>query len=170
MAEYDQSGIEALQCREMNESDQPRDGRDSTRTPLLVSFERDKRWWRGRLNMKAKCHRRCCLRSKAALLILIWNLIIVASLSTFFDPSFYIYSINNVSSLEGIRSQSFIFMPILYGGSAVLFLFYPLAGCMADTRWGRYKTILTSVYVIFWIFMLMVFWGGLVAGFLLAIK
>ena len=170
MAAYDQSGIEVLQSREMDESEQPRDVRDSTHTPLLVSLERDKRQWRGRLNMKAKCHRRCCLRSKAALLILIWNLIIVASLNTFFDPSFYIYSINNVPRLEGIRSQSFIFMPILYGGSAFLFLFYPLAGCMAETRWGRYKTILTSVYVIFWSFILMVFWGGIVAGFLLAIK
>ena len=122
--------------------------------------------------MKAKCHRRyrCCLRSKAALLMLIWNLIIVASLSTFFDPSFYVYSINNIPSLEGFRSQSFIFIPILYGGSAFLLLFYPLAGCMAETRWGRYKTILTSVHVIFWIFILMVFWGGIVAGYLLAFK
>ena len=154
MAAYDPSGIEVSQYREMDESAQPRDVRDSTCTPLLVSLERDKRWWRGRLNMRAKCHRRCCLRSKAALLILVWNLIIVASLNTFFDPSFYIYSMNNIPSLEG---QSFIFMPILYGGSAFLLLFYPQAGYMAETRWGRYKTILTSVHVIFWIFILMVF-------------
>ena len=43
---------------------------------------------------------------------------------------------------------------IMYSMMAFLFLFYPLAGCLADIRWGRYKTVVYSVRVI---------WGSLVA-------
>jgi muramidase (phage lysozyme) len=42
----------------------------------------------------------------------------------------------------------------MYSAAAFLFLFYPLAGCLADIRWGRYKTVVYSVHVI---------WGSLVA-------
>ena len=44
---------------------------------------------------------------------------------------------------------------IMYSVVAFLFLFYPLAGCLADIRWGRYKIVVYSVRVI---------WGSLVAG------
>ena len=97
---------------------------------------------------------------KAAWLILLWNLIIVTSLSTFFDPSFYVYSIDSVSAFEAVRVQSFFIIPALYGISAFLLLFYPLAGCLADIRWGRYKTIVSSVRVILWSFTLTVLFSG----------
>ena len=40
-------------------------------------------------NIRAKFQRRYCLRSKAALLILVWNLIIASGVASFFDPSSY---------------------------------------------------------------------------------
>ena len=139
-------------------------------TPLLVSRETE-RQGRGRsVNIQARCRRRCCLRSKAALLVLLWNLIIVTSLSTIFDPSFYIYIINNVNYFvfEAVRKQGFLFMPALYGISAFLLLFYPLAGCLADIRWGRYKTMVNSVYVILLCFIVIMVYSGVVIGVLLA--
>ena len=38
----------------------------------------------------------------------------------------------------------------VYGFSALLLLFYPLAGHLADIRWGRYKTVVNSLCVILW--------------------
>ena len=168
MTTYEQSGIEVL-SREVDNSEQSTNARESECVPLLVSLEKDKQGWRDgiKLIIQARYHRPCCLRSKAAILILLWNLIIVTSLNTFFDPSIYIYSINNISKFEAIRNQSFLFMPVLYGSSALLLLFYPLAGCLADTRWGRYKTVFNSLHIIFWNFIIMVFFGSIVAGYLL---
>ena len=37
-----------------------------------------------------------------------------------------------------------------FGFLALLYLFYPLAGCLADTRCGRYKIISNSVWFIIW--------------------
>ena len=166
MTTYEQSGIEVLST-EVDNSEQSTDARESEHQQLLVRIKKGKQGWRDRINIQARCHGRCCLRSKAALLILFWNLIIVTSLSTFFDPSIYIYSINNLPKFEAIRNQSYIFMPVLYGISAFLFLFYPLAGCLADTRWGRYKTIFNSLHIILWNFLIIVFFCGTVAGYLL---
>ena len=76
--------------------------------------------------------RNCCLRSsKAALLILVWNLIISFGMLGFLDPSWYI----------ALFSSDAISIGIVYGSSALLLLFYPLAGYLADIRWGRYKLL-----------------------------
>ena len=164
-ASYKQSGIDILSREREGQSTDARES--GTHIPLLVSLDKDKQGWRDRLNIKARCRRPCCLRSKAALLILLWNLIVVTSLSTFFDPSFYIYSINNISKFQAIRDKSFLFIPILYGSSAFLLLFYPLAGCLADTQWGRYKTVFNSVHVILWNFIIIVFFCSIVVAVLL---
>ena len=166
MTAYEQSGIEVLSRERQGRSTDVREG---AHIPLLVSLGKDKRGgWRDQLNIKARCRRRCCLRSKAALLILLWNLIIFTSLSTIFNPSFYIYSIDNISAFKAIRNRSFLFIPVLYGIFTFLLLFYPLAGCLADTRWGRHKMVVNSVYVIFMGFIVMVLCGGVSALFLLA--
>ena len=97
------------------------------------------------------CRRqRCCVSSKAALLILLWNLILIAGLEGLLDPNFFGIMFGtdddfNTTSLSVIT----------YSVAAFLFLFYPLAGCLADIRWGRHKTVVYSVRVI---------WGSLVAG------
>ena len=93
-------------------------------------------------------HQRCCLTSKAALLILLWNLILVAGLQSFLDPSYFINFF-----VQGDKLSIIITSGSIYSGLAFLYLFYPLAGCLADIRWGRYKTVVNSLRVI---------WGSLV--------
>jgi peptide/histidine transporter 3/4 len=88
--------------------------------------------------------------SKAALLILLWNLILVAGFESLLDPNFF----RVVFETDDDFSTTISLSVILYSVVAFLFLFYPLAGCLADIRWGRYKTVVYSVRVI---------WGSLVA-------
>ena len=159
MTTFEQSDSEVeILSREMDNLKQSTGARETT--PLLVSRETERQGRGCSVNIQARCRRRCCLRSKAAWLILLWNLIIVTSLSTFFDPSFYVYSIDSVSAFEAVRAQSFFVMPALYGISAFLLLFYPLAGCLADIRWGRYKTIVYGVHIVLWSFTLIVLFSG----------
>ena len=112
-----------------------------------------------RMRSKFHCRRqRCCLSSKAALLILLWNLILVAGLEGYFDPNFFriFFATDNVMPTK--------LSIIIYSIVAFLFLFYPLAGCLADIRWGRYKTVVYSVRVIWGSAVAMVVLGGLAAA------
>ena len=118
--EQSDSKVEIL-SREMDNLKQSTGARETT--PLLVSRETERQGSGCSVNIQARCRRRCCLRSKAAWLILLWNLIIVTSLSTFFDPSFYVYSIDSVSAFEAVRVQSFFVIPALYGISVHSFFF-----------------------------------------------
>lgn len=82
---------------------------------------------------KVKCKfnsRHCCLSSsKAAELSIIWNLIISFGLMSFLDPSFYTNLLVGNDNSTVINS-----IGIAYGVSALLLLFYPLAGYLADVR------------------------------------
>ena len=104
---------------------------------------------------KCRCrYQRCCLTSKAAILILLWNLILVVGLQSFLDPNFFV---NFIAEFDGLIIT--ILSGVSYSGLAFLYLFYPLAGCLADIRWGRYKIVVNSLCVI---------WGSLVAIVVLA--
>ena len=98
--------------------------------------------------------RRCCLKSsKAALLILVWNLIVSCGISGFLDPNLYINIIllihDSILLVDNTQNPEF-YLVWFYGFSAFLYLFYPLAGCLADIRWGRYKTVVNSLCFGFW--------------------
>ena len=99
----------------------------------------------------------CCLSSsKAAELSIIWNLIISFGLMSFLDPSFY------TNLLAGNDSGTIISsVGIAYGASALLYLFYPLAGYLADVRWGRHKTIVNSLCFILYGILMMICLVGL---------
>ena len=85
--------------------------------------------------------RRCCLwSSKAALLILTWNLIVSFSLLSFFDPSLY----------SSVLDSNVIINGFCYGSSSFILFFYPLAGYLADVKWGRHKTVMNSLCLVFW--------------------
>ena len=49
-----------------------------------------------------------------------------------------------------------------YGMNALLFLFYPLAGFLADVCWGRYATVKNSLWFLFWSIILVLFAASLV--------
>ena len=90
---------------------------------------------------------RFCARSKAATLILVWNFLIAT-----------VYEMGRNTGLRMLLSNhagnSFIATVALFAGFAVLLLFFPLAGFVADNCFGRYKTATLSLKFI---------WIGLVA-------
>ena len=111
-------------------------------------FGNERRNIRTRMRSKFHCRRqRCCVSSKAALLILLWNWILIAGFESFLNPKFF-------RELANIGNNFMNASVIAYSVVAFLFLFYPLAGCLADIRWGRYKTVVYSVRII---------WGSVVA-------
>ena len=46
--------------------------------------------------------------------------------------------------------SSKIFAPAYVGFTVLLYLFYPLAGCLANIKCGRYKLITNSLWFIIW--------------------
>ena len=80
---------------------------------------------------------RCCIESKAARLILLWNFAVLFGYIGFYDMKAMIQV--NHSSLGII---------IFYSFFTVFTIFSPVAGLLTDIRFSRYKAILCSSYVI----------------------
>ena len=118
-----------------------------------------------KVRYKFKRHHYCLCSSKAVVLILLWNLIISIGFKGFFDPSLYTVDIFNDEYYvwSYIDDDSFVLLVygIPYGLSALLFLFYPLAGFLSDVCWGRYTTVKNSLCFLFWSIALMIFLAGL---------
>ena len=113
-----------------------------------------------KVRSKFKDHRCCLWSSKAVILILVWNLIISLCFTSFFDPSFYTVTLN---LLELVFNAGFLLLfVLLYGVNALLLIFYPLAGFLADVRWGRYATVKNSLCFLFWDIVIVIILGGLV--------
>ena len=95
--------------------------------------------------------RHCCLwSSKPTRFILAWNFVVSIGLLCFFDPSLY----------TAVNSESDVLIWVSYGASAVLLLFYPLAGYLADIRWGRHNTVINSLCFILWSLILLIVLGS----------
>ena len=113
------------------------------------------------MKVKSKFRSRhfCLCSSKAALIILVWNLIIAFGLVSLMDPTIYTSVYDYMYNTGTI---SLIIRSTLYGLNAFVFLFYPLAGYLADIRWGRHKTVVNSLCFIMWTLILMIVLGGLI--------
>ena len=96
-----------------------------------------------RVKLKSKRRTRCCLKSKAALLILYWKMSIVMLVVIFTDPGTY------RSLFAALPYTTKIIIPVIYSLVAFLFIFFPLAGCLADIKCGRYKTVTRSIWIVF---------------------
>ena len=95
--------------------------------------------------LKSKFQRHLgCLKSKPVILILVWSFL-ASMLHWFFtDPTFLI---TPLILLTSGYSYSFItFVGSVYVYFAILQLFYPLAGYLADVRYGRKKCIIGSLW------------------------
>ena len=92
---------------------------------------------------------RFCPRSKAAVLLLVWNLIVVTCLDSFLDPSEYAFKVGSDPR------YTTLVVGTTYGISALMLIFYPLAGCLADIRWGRNKAVVNSLNFMFWSVLIM---------------
>ena len=102
---------------------------------------------------KWKCNEQLCsVSSKPVLLILTWNFLVSFAVALFTSPNFYnlIISTNDINLIKVLT----------FGLSGFLLLFYPLATCLADQKWGRYKTIVNSLYWLLCTATIMCAFGG----------
>ena len=115
-----------------------------------------------KVKSKFKNHRCCLWSSKAVVLILLWNLIISIGFKSFLDPSLYTVTMfNDIYYVDDDYFMVVLIYGLAYGMSALLFLFYPLAGFLADVCWGRYTTVKNSLCFLFWSIVSMSFVAGL---------
>ena len=90
----------------------------------------------------------CCLKSKGILVILCWNTLLTLMLMPWLLTDTYSLIVATLQK-SSVQNASLIAVPSFYVFQAILYLFYPLAGYLADIRCGRYRTIITSLWFIF---------------------
>ena len=107
----------------------------STATTRLGSL--GPRLQRHRLDFMGRHYSRTsfCVSSKAALLTLLWSFVASTSYQLLSQPENYTY-------LVPPRYLSYI-----YAANAFLLCFYPLAGFLADNKFGRYNSVIWSMYI-----------------------
>ena len=111
------------------------------KTCLSIKDENEK--WH-LLKKKAKSHVRLrssiCVQNKTALVILMWNFLLSLLLGVLLNPHIY---------LSLFIDENFVAVTCgAYGFTAILFLFFPIAGFLADVKFGRYKVVTTSLWLI----------------------
>ena len=83
---------------------------------------------------------RKCVSSKGALAILLWSFTVSTIYYLLLNPgAFTQQKLHHNSSLTNI---------IVYGAVAIIFFFYPIAGYLADNKYGRYKTVVVSLWLL----------------------
>ena len=124
--------VDSIRDRKFNR-DEPHNEQDvrEEQTPLLGAAQRG-------IGLQA---RSSCVKSKAALLVLCWNALITILVGYFLE---YITVLATAADFVPYASKAQTYAPVGFGFLALLYFFYPLAGCLADTRCGRYKTIIGS--------------------------
>ena len=89
---------------------------------------------------KSQCHCQVRqLKNKGAILILVWNFLVWSVYNHSTDTTL---SLNNVANLHGNLDYLFYVVQAIAGG-----LIMPLAGWLADVRFGRYKVIRWSIWI-----------------------
>ena len=93
---------------------------------------------------KSKLKRITCLKSKSAILLLVWSFL-TSALQWNYDPSTLIITVTiGIDASYGVA-----FLKVIIGVYAfftLLQLVYPLAGLLADIRYGRYKCVIGSLW------------------------
>ena len=97
--------------------------------PLLP--ERTRSWLAMRYGNTRKC-----VSSKAALLILLWSFVVGLLSGLLINLELYSFGLSIHLKI------------LLYGGAVIITCFFPLAGILADIKYGRYKTVVTSLYIV----------------------
>ena len=115
---------------------------DDPATPLIQREDRDSlRPVQGAARSLRVRYRRTrkCITSKATLIVLLWSLAVSLVYSVVFNPDIYVQIFSSSISWAGL---------IPYGIVPIVLCFFPLAGFLADTKFGRYKTVTVSLYII----------------------
>ena len=85
------------------------------------------------------------MKSKPALLILIWNFCITLLLTSWLEPVYYTTIV-----FDDFNYSLGLIVPIFCCLSAALYLFYPLTGYLAAVKCGRYRTLICSLCFMPW--------------------
>ena len=142
-------------------------------TPLVV------RKYKGRNSLLQRLCESILIKSKAVNIILFWNTLVCLLYGSLplINPENvfvllagkllrrFVYSQTLFNATEGSITFMNMIGSVVYGVIAVWLLFYPLAGYLADVRYGRYKVVISGLKVI-WFGSLIYFVGNI---FLLAI-
>ena len=96
------------------------------------------------VHLKSRFRRQSCLKSKPVILILIWIFLTSVLHWIFTDPSSVITPLTLL--IPGDNNYFIIVIGSAYVYFAILQLFYPLAGYLADVRYGRYKCVIGSLW------------------------
>ena len=140
--------LESTQIRVLVDSVQDTDephtcNEDGEQTLLLGTIHR-------RYGFKSKFSRSCCIKSKAALSILFWNALISILVGFYLEFGSIFATDKNLLYLPYYTQGLQIYAPFWFGFLAILYLFYPLAGCLADIKCGRHKAVVYSLWFIVW--------------------
>ena len=93
----------------------------------------------------SRSRRKFCVKSKAAILVLCWNFCITLVFTSILDPIVLLIAETTSIDQDTFTHAIGVLVPSFCACIAFLYLFYPLAGYLADTRCGRYKTIIYSL-------------------------
>ena len=86
---------------------------------------------------KLSSKRVCCVQSKAARLILLWNFAVLLAYNMFYDINAYI-QVSHYNALPILAPTIFIFIGVLS----------PVAGLLTDVKFSRFKAVQCSSYII----------------------
>ena len=89
---------------------------------------------------------RKCVTSNAALLILTWSFVVGLMSSILIPNSFGSIGFENYQGPGGVLALYYR-LPV-YSGAVILTCFFPLAGILADIKFGRHKTVVTSLFIL----------------------
>ena len=119
----------------------------SETNPLLNHPPRRNFYWL--LNCKLSKH--LCLSSKAAILIIFWATVVGTAYTLLQD----IVAVSVLGSHYAHVADIAIIDLIPYVSLTLIMIFYPLSGFIADVRCGRFKTVIVSLTLIIFCFMLL---------------
>ena len=103
---------------------------DDEAAPLLVK-KTSSTWW-SRCVLRYRTTRKC-VSSNSALLILFWSFVLGLWNGVALNPDLY------------LRNFTFIYTLAGYCFVALVYCFFPLAGFLADVKYGRYEVVVTSL-------------------------
>ncbi len=92
----------------------------------------------------SKYSKKVFVTSKAAIVILLWNFAINSIYGLIFEPRSYIQN----NSSFGLYVTSFVELYVTSFVIAIVFVFSPVAGFLADVKLGRYKILQYSTWFI----------------------
>ena len=126
--------------------------KDVTESTELVKIKSTKR------NLRQRFCKNVLIKSKAINMILFWNSLVYllyGSLVLVSPENVFVLDVHAVVQYLGFIGFSIGSIPLLniagcvvYGVIAIWLLFYPLAGYLADVRYGRYKVVIFGLKVI----------------------